>query len=159
MTTIVVDSRVGFMAADRRSTANGTEAVMDNTNKIKQVDLSDGIHLVGFSGNEAPAAIFLNWYEDGDEYECPDPIDLDDEADYGFEAVILTPDGTILVADRFMVPYEVENRFYCSGSGGAYAWGVLQAGCGIEKAMEAAMALDANSGGGYDIVYLSEIYE
>ena len=157
MTTIVVDSHVGFMAADKRSTANGTEAVMDDTDKIKQVDLSDGIHLVGFSGNEGPASIFLDWYEYGDEYEAPDPIDLDDEADYGFEAVILTPDGTILVADRFMNPYEVTNRFYCSGTGGAFAWGVLQAGCGIEKAMEAAIALDANSGGGYDVVYLSEI--
>ena len=157
MTTVVVDSHVGFKAADRRSTANGTDVVMDNTDKIKQVDLSDGIHLIGFSGNEGPAQIFLNWYEFGDEYECLDPVELDDEADYGFEAVILTPDGTILVADRFMNPYEVENRFYCTGTGGAFAWGVLQAGCGIDKAMEAAIALDANSGGGYDVVYLSEV--
>ena len=157
MTTIVIDSHVGFMAADRRTIANGTEAIIDNTNKIQQVELSDGIHLVGFSGNEGPAAIFLDWYEYGDEYECPDPIDLDDRDDYGFEAVILTPNGTILIADRFMQPYKSEGRFYCTGTGGSFAWGVLQAGCGIDKAMGAAIALDPNSGGGYDVVYLSEV--
>ena len=155
MTTIVVDSHVGFMAADRRQISNGVEAVME-MNKIKQIDLEDGIHLVGCSGSEGPGEIFLDWYENGESDECLDPIDLDtDEEDY--EAVILTPTGDILVCDRFMNPYKIEGRFYCSGSGAPFAWGVLQAGCGIEKAMGAAIALDANSGGGYDIVYLSEV--
>ncbi len=155
MTTIVVDSHVGFMAADRRQVSNCVEAVME-CGKIKQIELENGIHLVGCSGHEGPAEIFLDWYEFGDSGECLDPVDLDlDEED--FEAVILTPVGDILVVDRFMNPYKIEGRFYCSGSGAPFAWGVLQAGCGIEKAMGAALALDAHSGGGYDIVYLSEV--
>ena len=155
MTTIAVDSHVGVMAADRRQVSNDVEVIME-CNKISKIDLEDGIHLVGCSGHESPAAIFLDWYEYGDEYETPDPIDLDIEEE-DFEAVILAPDGTILVADRFMSPYEIKNRFYCSGTGGPFAWAVLKAGCGIKKAIETAISMDPYSGGGYDIIYLQDI--
>ena len=123
--------------------------------KIRQIELSDGIHLVGCSGHEGPSQIFLEWYEFGDEYEGPDPIEVTEEED--FEVVILTPESKILVADRFMLPYAIENRFYCTGSGGVFAWAVLKAGCGIEKAITTAISMDPFSGGGHDIVYLEDI--
>lgn len=158
MTTIIVDSKIGAMAADRRQVSNSDEIIMEGECKIKQIELEDGVHLVACSGHEAPAAIFLEWYEDGDEFEPPDIFDFDYELEEGFEAVILTPDGTILVADRTMRPLPIPDRFYGSGSGGGYAWAVLKSGCaGIEIAVKTAISMDPFSGNGYDIVYLRDV--
>lgn len=157
MTTIVVDSKVGVMAADRRQVSNNGDTIMAGECKIKELELEDGIHLVACSGHESPAAIFLDWYENGDWDETPDIVDLDQEE--GFEAVILAPDGTLSFADRFMNPIEIPDRIYATGTGGPYAWAVLKAGCGIEKAIKTAISLDPYSGDGYDIVYLHEVNE
>lgn len=156
MTTIAVDSKVGIMAADRRQVSNGTEVIMEMDSKIRQIELSDGVYLIACSGHEGPSEIFLSWYEYGDEYESPSPIDLDTD-DEDFEAVILTPKGDILVADRFMTPYKMGKRFYGSGTGGPYAWAILQAGCGMERAMETAVSMDPFSGNGIDYVRLDEV--
>lgn len=157
MTTIAVDSNVGVMAADRRQVSNVGDIIMEGECKIKQVELSDGVHLVACSGHESPAAIFLDYYEHGDEYETPDILELDDDKEEDFEAVILTPKGDILIADRFMVPWSIPDRFYCSGSGGPYAWAVLKAGCGMEKAMVTAISLDPFSGDGWDVIDLHDV--
>ena len=58
------------------------------------------------------------------------------------------------VADKFMRPYEIHSRWYATGTGGPFAWAVLMAGCGIEKAMETALKMDPNSGFGFDLEYL-----
>jgi len=155
MTTIAVD--IGVMAADRRQVSNVGDTIMEGECKIKQIELSDGIHLVACSGHESPAQFFLDWYRDGEECETPDILDLDDDKDEDFEAVILTPKGQILLADRFMIPYTIPDRIYCSGTGGPYAWAVLKAGCGIEKAIKTAISLDPFSGDGYDLVYVEDV--
>ena len=45
----------------------------------------------------------------------------------------------------------IHHRWYAAGSGGVYAWAVLEAGCGIDKAMQTAIKMDPNSGFGYQI--------
>ena len=157
MTTIIVDSRVGVMGADRRQVSNDSDIVMQGACKINKIELDDGIHLVACSGHESPAAIFLEWYEWGDDDKPLDALELNEDEDEGFEGVVLTPQADILIADRFMVPYKIPDRFYGSGTGGPYAWSVLKAGCGIEKALKTAISLDPFSGEGYDIVSLHDV--
>ena len=155
MTTIVADQEMGYLAADRKAVSNDGEV---NTlyPKIRQIEIDGEIHLVAYSGNEGPAQIFEEWYEFGDWDEPLDSMEsLDEEED--FTAVILQPDGTLMLADKFMRPYLIHERWYAAGTGGVFAWAVLKAGCGIARAMETAIEMDPNSGLGYDVVYLSDV--
>lgn len=153
MTTIVVDSEMGYMAADRMATDNDCGVTIECP-KIKILELKDGIHMLGSSGMESSATIFEEWYESEDNEYC-DPLE-DIEPDDEFTTVILKPDFTIWVADKFYRPYQVHSRWYATGSGGPFAWAVLMAGCGIKPAMETAIKMDPNSGLGYDIEYLQD---
>jgi len=73
-----------------------------------------------------------------------------------FTTVILKPNCEIWVADHFYRPYRVHSRWYCTGTGGPFAWAILRAGCGIEKAMSTAIEMDPHSGFGYDIERLED---
>ncbi len=157
MTTIVVDREMGYIAADRMSTSNDSEVAIECP-KIHKLELPDGIHLIACAGAEGSSQIFENWYESGD---WEDPIDALNEDD--FTAIILTPDYDIWIADKFMCPYQLypglphgkrRRRWYAAGTGGPFAWAVLWAGCGIDVAMETAIAMDPSSGYGFDIEYL-----
>ena len=141
------------MAADRRATSNDLEHRLTVPKKIESIEIGGDQYLVGIAGHEGPGSIFLDWFENGEWDEPLEPmlgIDREEE----FEAAILGPEGLEIV-DKFMRPYKIYDRWYAIGSGGAYALAVLEAGCGIEKAMETACRLDSGSGGGFDIAYLS----
>ncbi len=163
MTTIVVDREMGYIAADRKAVSNECEVAIECP-KIRGIELSDGIHLMACSGMESSAQIFENWYRDGDWDELPETMESTEPED-DFTAVVLTPDYEIWLADKFMCPYQVfadvevirnRNRWYGVGTGAPFAWAVLWAGMGIDKAMEAAIAMDPGSGFGYDIEYLED---
>lgn len=153
MTTVAVDRLVGVMGADRRQTSNDHGVPM-SCGKIEAVEVEGGVALVGCAGDEGPISLFLDWYQYDDD-ENPEPIDLDEDED--FSAVILMPDHTIMVCDRYLRPYEVNNRYYCIGSGGAFAWGALAGGCDMRKAIEVAIACDPYSGNGYDIITINAV--
>lgn len=148
MTTIVVDGEMGYMAADRQASSNDGE-VACLCPKIRRCDAG----LIACSGNEGPATIFEEWFEYGDWDSPLEPMETIDE-DYDFTAVMLLPNCEIWLADKFMRPYEIHSRWYAAGSGGPFAWAVLEAGCGIEKAMSTAIKMDPNSGFGFDLEYL-----
>ena len=151
MTTIVVDSEIGYIAADRMATSNDGDVACEYP-KIRR----GGDGLIACAGNEGPATIFEEWFLH-DEWDEPlDSLGQLEEYD-DFTAVILLNDGGIWVADKFMRPYQIHSRWYAAGSGGAFAWAVLMAGCGLEKAMETALKMDPNSGFGYDVEYLCEV--
>ena len=164
MTTIVVDREMGYMAADRMATSNDNDVAIECP-KIREIEQADGVHLMACAGNEGPAQVFEDWYTYGD---WDEPLETMESTDYdeGFTAVILTPKSEIWLADKFMRPYQIfgglphgqkRSRWYCAGSGGAFAWAVLWAGCGIEKAMNAAIEMDPNSGYGFDVVFLKDV--
>lgn len=149
MTTIVVDSAMGFMAADLMVTTNDGEIAIACETKIEEVNIGGDIYLVGLAGLEGPGLYFLEWFAEGDWDEPPEPIyDIDPEDD--FTVLVLGPQG-IQVADKFCRLSPVHHRWYATGSGGAHAWAVLEAGCGIDKAMRTAIKMDPNSGFGYQI--------
>lgn len=149
MTTIVVDAKMGLMAADRMVTANDGEVAISCETKIERVDIGGDQYLVGMAGMEGPAEHFMEWFREGDWDEPPSPWENLDE-EYDFTVVVLGPDG-IEVADKFMRLTPIQHRWYAAGSGGVYAWAVLEAGCGIDKAMQTAIKMDPNSGFGYQI--------
>lgn len=148
MTTIVVDRDMGYMAADLMVTANDGDVAMRCDTKIEEVRIGGDLYLVGSAGLEGPGEVFLEWFRDGEWDEPPDPIVIDEEED--FSVLMLGPKG-IHVVDRFFRMTPIHNRWYAIGSGGVYAWAVLEAGCGIDKAMETAIKMDPNSGFGYQV--------
>ena len=79
MTTIVVDQRLSYMAADRMITSNDGEVSMACDTKIEQIEIGGDLYLVGMSGLEGPAEIFIDWFRDGDWDDPPDPIAIDEE--------------------------------------------------------------------------------
>lgn len=149
MTTIVVDKAMGIMAADRMVTTNDGEVAIACDTKIEEVEIGGDLYLVGMAGMEGPAEHFLEWFRDGDWDDPPSAWESlgDDEA---FTVIVLGPEG-IQVADKFMRLTPIHHRWYAIGSGGPYAWAILEAGCGIDKAMATAIRMDPNSGFGYQV--------
>jgi len=150
MTTIVADQVMGYMAADFQITSNEGEYKIPCDTKIFEVEIGGDQYLVGLAGLESPGQIFLDWLTDGDWDEPPEPILLDEED--AFSAIVLGPNG-IEVADKFMRLTPIQHRWYAAGTGGPIAWAVLEAGCGIAKAMETATRLDPSSGFGFEVKF------
>lgn len=149
MTTIVVDKAMGLMAADRMVTTNDGEVGIACDTKIEEVQIGGDLYLVGTAGMEGPAEHFLEWFRDGDWDEPPSAWESLDDSE-SFTVVVLGPEG-IQVADKFMRLTPIHHRWYAIGSGGPYAWAILEAGCGIDKAMATAIRMDPNSGFGYQV--------
>lgn len=154
MTTIVADVSMGYMAADLQVTTNDGEVSISCDTKIQRLELGGDLYLVGFAGNEGPAEVFMEWIENGEWDNPPEPMSHLDEED-SFTAIVLGPDG-LFVADKFMRLTPVHHRWYAAGSGGTYAWAILEAGCGIDKAMQVAIKMDPYSGFGYQVKYRTE---
>lgn len=152
MTTIVADRTLGVMAADRQSTSNDCD-VACVYQKIRVIELRDGIHLLASSGNEAPATLFEDWYEHG---EIDEPLPTMEHLgdDDTFTTVILNPRRELWITDKFMRPYLWHGRRYATGTGGAFAWAILEAGCDVHVAMQTAIRMDPHSGFGYEIATL-----
>ncbi len=151
MTTLVVDQEMGYMAADLMVTANDGDITISCETKIEEVDIGGEVYLVGYAGMEGPAEHFMEWIREGEWDEPPDAWEsLDD--DESFTALVLGPDG-LFVADKFMRLAPIHHRWYAAGSGGVFAWAILEAGCGIDKAMSVALRMDPNSGIGYQVRY------
>jgi hypothetical protein len=152
MTTIVVDRDMGYMAADLMVTANDGDIAISCDTKIEVLNIGGDHYLVGAAGMEGPAEHFLEWFREGDWDDPPSPWESLDDAE-AFSIVILGPEG-IQVVDKFMRMTPIHNRWYAVGSGGGFAWAVLVAGCGIDKAMDTAIKMDPNSGFGYQVRHL-----
>ena len=105
------------------------------------------------AGMEGPAEHFLEWFRSGD-WDEPPPAMESLDGDDDFSIVILGPEG-IQIADKFMRLLPVHHRWYAIGTGGPYAWAILEAGCGIDKAMSTAIRMDPNSGFGYQVRFRS----
>ena len=149
MTTIVVDVELDLMAGDRMVTANDGDVCISCHTKIEHVDIGGDQYLVGMAGMEGPAEHFLEWFRNGDWDSPPEAWEQLDDAE-SFTVLVLGPDG-VFIADKFMRLTPVHHRWYAIGSGGVYAWAVLEAGCGIDKAMQTAIKMDPNSGFGYQV--------
>jgi ATP-dependent protease HslVU (ClpYQ) peptidase subunit len=155
VTTIVADREQGYMAADRRVTSNDGEVIMSCPTKIELVEVGDEVWLAGLCGLEGPGFVFLDWLENGDWDEPLEPMTGLEEED-GFSVLILNPEG-LYVVDKFMRMTELFDRWYAVGTGGPFAWAVLKAGCGVEKAMDVAIEMDPHSGSGFDLVFLADV--
>ena len=154
MTTIVVDKAMGLMAADLQVTTNDGEVAIACDTKIERINIGGDQYLVGAAGMEGPAEHFLEWFREGDWDDPPSPWESLDDDD-SFSILILGKDG-IHVVDKFMRMTPIYHRWYAVGSGGPFAWAVLEAGCGIDKAMQTAIRMDSNSGFGYQVRYLKD---
>ena len=157
MTTIVADQEMGYIASDFQCTSNDGEFAIPMRSKIEEVDVGGDKYLVGLAGLEGPGFLFMEWFRTSQWDEPCEPIyDVWEEDD--FSGIILGPDG-MWVTDRFMQLIPVDNRWYGVGTGSAATWAILEAGCGIKKAMATAIRLDSNSGFGFEVKYLDGTHE
>lgn len=145
MTTVVVDTRVGMIASDNMATTNEGDISVycKKLYKIKKGPNKGDI--LASVGNEGPFFWFLGKYESdsiSDDDSVP-PYDMAFED--AFEAVILTADNRILVADKWFRPYELQADFYASGSGGPFAYGAMKHGASITSAIRVACECDPHS--------------
>ncbi|MCH7495959.1 MAG: hypothetical protein IH825_07725, partial [Candidatus Marinimicrobia bacterium] len=69
--------------------------------------------LVGTTGNNGPAFVFIEWYKLHSEHDFSEAMDDnqilgvgDDDED--FWCILLTPERKIFIGDRFFCPDEVE---------------------------------------------------
>ncbi len=131
MTTIAVRGRT--LAADTIATCNGTPA---RVNKI--LDLGDRVF--GVAGNYVDALMFLEWVKNPKRAKKP-------KDDAEFVAVELRADGSIWEWGPDLFPFRVEEEYYAIGSGQDVARGAMYMGATAEKAVEAAIRWDVNSGG------------
>jgi hypothetical protein len=148
---------MGYMAADFQITSNDGEYAIPCDTKIYEVSIGGDLYLVGLAGLESPGQVFLEWFVDGD-WDEPLPTMESIDADDDFTGIVLGPEG-IQIVDKFMRLTNIQHRWYSAGTGGPIAWAILEAGCGIQKAMETAVRLDPSSGFGYEVKFLDGTHE
>lgn len=146
MTTIAVDARRGLIGADCMATSNDCDVAIP-CKKISRVFSDDWQGWVASSGNEAPALMVETWLQGT--ADQPDFTSIDDED--SFTTVILTDEREIWLVDKFCYPYMIYSDFYATGTGGSFAWAILEAGLELEAALEVAIRLDPHSGMGVQI--------
>lgn len=152
MTTVLVDKNVGYIAADRMATSNDCEVAI-SCSKILELELDGERFLAAGAGLEGVIEHMVEWFESGDWDSEPLDVNEDDDS----TLVLLSCDtAKILVVDKWLRPYEIDSRWYAAGTGGPFAWAIVEAGCGVEKAMKTAVAMDPNSGFGYDVQYVKD---
>lgn len=135
------------MAADRLAvTGAGRRASMTKIYKI------DG-HLVGISGAADVSIALLSWFKNGRSEEYWPDLQYEEME---CSMMVVTPGGTITVYQRYPLPIVLEDSFHAIGSGCDYALAALHLGHDAVKAIEVASALDAYTGGGVDVLRLSD---
>lgn len=135
MTTIVY--RNGVLAADSRSTMNGT--IMPGT--TMKVGKNKSGWLYGASGNVADIIRFQEWASayDGDGRRNGPPGG-------NYSGVVISPQGVIFSVEGGSVWPMTDAPFIALGSGADVAYGALDMDAGAERAVEAACRRDAGSG-------------
>lgn len=135
MTTVAV--RGGFMAADTQATDGGGI----KCTKTQKIFVANDC-VIGICGALFDALVFVEWFKDPKKNRKPC---LSNEAD--FLALVLRPDRRVELWTANLVPNEVTEDYYAIGSGGAVAMGAMYCGATAEKAVEAAIKWDGNTGG------------
>lgn len=148
MTTIAVDLRAGLIAADTQNTDSSSTAF--RCHKIER--LADGRYFLG-SGHLLTIGKARRWAEAGfAEARRPDFDELFAEGceDFAFSAVVIGPDGVVLIDDE-MEPQPIFDDYFAIGSGAAYAVGAMDAGMGVEDAVRVACRRDVNTSEPIDV--------
>ena len=153
MTTIVVDLRIGVIAADTQNTDRANTAY--RCSKIER--LSDGRYFVG-SGHLLTIGKARRWAEAGfAEDKRPDFSELFGESasGYGFSCAVIGPDMRATLIDDEMEPQPIRDAYFALGSGGCYAIGAMDAGATPEEAVAVACKRDLYTSLPIDVEHMS----
>lgn len=69
------------------------------------------------------------------------------EREVDLEGIVVHKDGSILIYEDRLYPYQLHAPFYALGSGGLIAMGALAAGCSAYRAIKIASQYDTATGG------------
>lgn len=97
--------------------------------------------LVGGAGDLPSVLAFVDWL-DRPKSEKPD-LSHDDD----FEALVISPDGSIEWYERTLRPVPIAEAYYAIGSGGPFAMGRMDGGGTAEDAVASGIRWDSGSGG------------
>lgn len=145
MTTIAWDGKT--LAADKQMTNHGLAL---RATKIKQI----GDLFVAVSGAWDNAQGMFDWVREGMAREKYPSFQGDPDGFVGM--LVVNASGDAVVFERFATPYPVEEPPFAMGSGRDFALGAMHAGATAEEAVRIAIALDASSGIGVDVLRVSE---
>lgn len=135
MTTIAYKD--GIVAADSRCT-EGDHIMPGKARKL--YELPDG-SIYTFTGSVAHGMAMLAALTSGKKKKTP-KWELGDTI-----AVIIRPNGKVLIFEGEGVWFEQTGKMAAWGSGEAYAYGAMEAGADAAKAVRIAIKHDAGSGG------------
>lgn len=143
MTIIAWDGKT--LAADKRVNFGG---MLLTTTKIRRI----GNMLVGYAGNADFGEQMLAWIREGmDPEKFPEGQRNKDD----WSGVIaISPGGYIRRYERTPYPIVFEDPFVAIGSGRDFAMAAMHLGHDARKAVEVACALNADCGGGIDVLTL-----
>lgn len=146
MTTIVANRRC--MAADRQVTEDG---ISYNCVKIQVIDGK----IVGTAGDVHRTNKFLQWIRQG---QPKDATSVMDGEDPNFAALVLDKTGIYRYAD-LTEPDKITDKFAAIGSGGPAAKSVMTSPLNYTpaRAVYHAMKVDPFTGGGVDVLFVSDL--
>jgi len=148
MTTIVADKRAGVMVSDNQNTIDNIATPCVKIQRIKKGP-NKGT-LVGHIGAPGPCFIFMEWYSVHESHDFSEVMDdnqilgLEDDGE-DFWCLLMKPDKTIWIVDRFFTPEEIPVQYHALGSGGNIALGAMDAGATAKEAVEIACKRDTYS--------------
>lgn len=151
VTTIA--AKDGVLAADRKAYLGRGES--GHMTKTKIHALADGRLVAVSSAIVGAAHQFLKWLDEGQPGENW-PVIEDTERKMDFEAIVLHQDGRIEYYHDSYLPTWLDSDAMAIGSGAPYALGAMEAGASAPGAVGIAARFDNFSGGGVDILRLSD---
>lgn len=133
------------LSADKRVTFGGT--ILTCT-KIERWNNS----IIGFSGDSDLGFALMSWlkYQGCNPDKFPRGVDKDNWA----RLLVVNPNRTLHLYERFPEPVVYEPQIFATGSGMDYAMAVMHMGFDSAKAVEVASALDPGCGNGIDSLEL-----
>ena len=149
MTTIAIDSRGEFIAADGQVTCSG--AVVTTTLRKILVETENGNpRIYAMAGTTCMFEALVKWHKDGHK-----PSELPPASDGKWTLLVIDRKGARSYGHEApyaeLVPYP-----YALGTGNEYALGALKAGASAEEAVRIACEIDIHSGGEIQVVNIKE---
>ena len=139
VTTIVTDGKV--LVGDCQLTSGGVS--LNYQDKIRKING----HLVGGCGSPDDLALFMAWYANPGK-----PPKLGKN----FEAVVVNEAGSIFYYSNRLIPQQIHEPFYATGSGSYIALGALEHGATPLEALKIACKRDIHTGVGIAEIKLDE---
>ena len=143
MTTILVSKREMAMAADRQCTSDDGYKNIYQPKITRIVHETTGPMLFATSGKINQTAKFEHWFREA----LDTPGKKHNEAEIkDMRAIVFKPDGTLLLYEGSLTPFELQDEIFGIGSGSHFGIGAMLHGADLKEAIRIASLCDVYTG-------------